>query len=281
MSKELEKEANVKLKFYWGGTAGDEIDVYRKIKARQMHGGVFTFKTLADINKDVRLLEIPFSFKNRSHSQKVLNAFKNEFNQGFSKKKFVGLGIYETGQIYLVSKKDIKSVAKLKGQKLWVYQGDKLAETFSKGLNLIGVPLPLPDVLSSLQTGIVDVAYAPAIGIIALQWHSKVNYIIEPPFAYHFQGLVLSQQAFNKVPSKKRAAFKAITERYAKTISDANFAQSDQSLKAIKSKVKLIKWPSSDVKSLVTLRNKILADLGKKGIISKPAINKFKKAVNQ
>ena len=64
MAKEVKKETKGKVKFkiYFGGAQGDEPDVLRKIRVGQLHGGMFTGKTLGDINGDVRVMELPFTF---------------------------------------------------------------------------------------------------------------------------------------------------------------------------------------------------------------------------
>ncbi len=52
----------VSFKVYYGGVSGDEPDVLRKVRIGQLHGGIFTGKTLGDIHGDVRAMEVPFTF---------------------------------------------------------------------------------------------------------------------------------------------------------------------------------------------------------------------------
>ena len=278
MSKKIKKATKnrVKFKFAWGGVAGDEPDVLRKIRVGQYHGGVFTAKTIADIYGDVRVMEIPFSFKDRAHSQKVLKEFTPMFEKGLSKKNFESLGLYETGEIYIVTKKEVKNIDGLKGQKLWLYQGDKLAEAFTKSLNLVAVPVALPDVLSSLSTGMIDASYAPALGIVALQWHSKVSYLVEPPFSYHFQGFMLSGKMWRKIRIDDQKVVKKIAAEYTKKISESNYKDGLTSLEAIKKQgVKVIKWPTADLASLNKVRDGVLQSLVNEKALSEGIVKKF------
>ncbi|SMF59664.1 TRAP transporter substrate-binding protein DctP [Pseudobacteriovorax antillogorgiicola] len=278
MGKEIKKATNkrVKFKFVWGGVAGDEPDVLRKIRVGQYHAGVFTAKTMADVYSDVRVMEIPFSFKDRAHSQKVLSEFRDDFEKGLAKNGFESLGIYETGEIYIVTKNKVDSMDGLKGQKLWLYQGDKLAEAFSKSLNLVAVPVALPDVLSSLSTGMIDASYAPALGIVALQWHSKVSYIVEPPFSYHFQGFLLRGKDWRKIRIDDQKAIKKITAEYQKKISDSNYQDGLTSFEAIKKQgVKVIQWPKKDIAGLNKVRSEVLKSLVDKKALSQDIVNKF------
>ena len=65
--KKLSKEiatatgGEVSFKVYYGGVAGDEPDVLRKVRVGQMHGGIFTGKVLGDISGNIRAIEIPFT----------------------------------------------------------------------------------------------------------------------------------------------------------------------------------------------------------------------------
>ena len=64
MSKEIKKTTNGKVKFkiYYGGVKGDEPVVRRLINAKMLDGGIFTGKTLGEINGDVRVMELPFTY---------------------------------------------------------------------------------------------------------------------------------------------------------------------------------------------------------------------------
>jgi TRAP-type C4-dicarboxylate transport system substrate-binding protein len=109
MVEEIDKatEGEVKFKIFFGGSQGDEPDVLRKVRIGQLHGGIFTGKTLGDINGDVRVMELPFTFY--SDREKALKTLKNLtpfFNKGFEKNQFVNLGFFELGVVYFQPEKD-------------------------------------------------------------------------------------------------------------------------------------------------------------------------------
>ena len=68
-----------------------------------------------------------------------------------------------------------------------------------ESMNLISVPLPLPDVLSSLSTGIIDAAYAPPLGILSLQWNTKVSHLIDFPLSYSIGAFLIGEKAWKKI----------------------------------------------------------------------------------
>lgn len=271
-------DGRVKFKFFYGGLAGDEPDVMRKIHVGQLHGGVFTAKALSDLYKDVRVLEVPFSFKSRKHAGAVLDALRPTFAKGFEEVSFESLGIYETGEIYIVTKEKAVNVDGLKGKKLWLLEGDKMAETFTKSLDLVAVPVALPDVLTSLSTGLIEAAYAPSLGIIALQWHSKVSYIIEPPFAFHFQGFLLGPKAWKKISDSDKKIVKDIAKRYEGMISETNLKEADKAFEAIKKQgVEVVTWPKSDLDRFATMRASVMKALVKEEVLSQNILDAFNK----
>ncbi len=129
-AKEVETatKGEVTVKVYYGGVAGDEPDVLRKIRIGQLHGGIFTGKTLAEIYPDVRVMEIPFSFyDDQKKAGKVMANLTPKFNAGLKQKGFVNLGFYELGLVYLVSTKKVTNLNEMKGIKIWSWEGDELS----------------------------------------------------------------------------------------------------------------------------------------------------------
>jgi len=64
---------------------------------------------------------------------------------------------------------------------------------------LAPVPLPISDVLTGLQTGLIDTVAAPPVGAIALQWFTKARYLTDLPITYICGTTVVSTKAFAKI----------------------------------------------------------------------------------
>jgi TRAP-type C4-dicarboxylate transport system substrate-binding protein len=265
LSKEISKatDGKVKIKYYFGGSQGDEEDVLRKVRVGQLHGGVFTGKTLGEIYGDFRILEVPFNFKgDREKAKKALKDLGPHLNAGFKKKGFINLGLSEIGSVYFVSKKPISKLDDLKGIKIWAWQGDKLVDTFVNEMKLVSVPLALPDVLSSLSTGIIGAAYAPPLAILALQWNTKVTHLLDLPLTYSFGAFLLGQKGFNKIPKKYQSKVIEIAQKHIQKINDGNSNDNKQAMMGLKlSGIKFTQLPKEDIKVADELRKKILQKL--------------------
>ncbi len=243
-------KGNVDLKVYYGGSQGDEQDVLRKIRIGQLQGGIFTGKTLGEINGDVRVMEVPFTF-NHDHVKalKTLDSMAPYFNQKYEQNKFKNLATFEIGHVYLVTQKKVQDLNSIKSLKIWTWDGDPIVGTLFESMNLIGVPLALPDVLASLSTGVVEAAYAPPIGIIALQWNTKVKYIVDFPISYSIGAFVITSAAWSKVSAADQKVVSEIAKKYEQEINAGNAKDNADALAAMKSlKIESVKFSDSDIK---------------------------------
>jgi TRAP-type C4-dicarboxylate transport system substrate-binding protein len=256
-------KGNVDIKIYYGGAQGDEQDVLRKIRIGQLQGGIFTGKTLGDINGDVRVMEVPFNFNNnREKALKTLQALTPFFSQNFEKNKFKNLATFEIGQVYLVTQKKVQSLNDVKSLKIWLWDGDPLVGSMIDAVKLIGVPLALPDVLSSLTTGVIEGAYAPGIGIIALQWNTKIKYIVDFPISYSVGAFVISNAAWEKLLPADQKIVSEITKKYEKDINATNIKDNQDALSAMKSQgIEFIKFSDAEIKVAQGYRQEIVKSL--------------------
>jgi TRAP-type C4-dicarboxylate transport system substrate-binding protein len=253
----------VELKVYYNGSQGDEQDVLRKIRLGSLQGGIFTGKTLGDINGDVRAMEIPYTFNNdRAKALKVLKSLTPEFDKKFEQNKFKNIAMFEIGQIYLVSQKKVTDLNGIKSLKIWSWDGDPVVSTLFESMKLIGVPLALPDVLSSLTTGVVEAAYAPPLGIIALQWNTKVKYIVDFPISYSVGAFVITTDAWGKMSPENQKIVAGIAKKYEEQINTTNGKDNEEAMKAmVAQKIELIKFKDSDIKTAQGYRQEIVNKL--------------------
>lgn len=282
MNKEIKKETDgrVKFKIYYGVSQGDEPNVLRRIRIGQLHGGIFTGKTLGEIDGDVRVMEIPFTFKNDTgKARKILGNMTAYFNKRIFKKNFINLGFFEIGTVYLVSKKRIKKLQDMKGLRIWAWEGDPIVESLIGAMKLVSIPLPLPEVLPSLSTGVVEAAYAPLLGIIALQWNTKIKYLLDYPLGHSIGAFLIDASKWNKISKKDRGIVRKITARYLARITEVNISDNKKSRSILeKTGVEFVSFPADDYQAIEKFRNVVIKELKGK-LISNKALKLFEKEV--
>ncbi|WP_300615215.1 TRAP transporter substrate-binding protein DctP [Dokdonella sp.] len=217
-------EGRVELKFYPGGVMGDASTVLRKIKIGQLQGGAFTGGEASVITKDAQAYTVPFLFRTQQEVDQVRAKVDPLLKEQFRKNGFELLGVSGGGFAYLMSTRELKTRDDLRSAKVWVPQGDAIAEATFKAAGVAPIPLPLSDVYTSLQTGLIDTAANTTAGAIAFQWHTKVKYVVDLPVIYTIGELAVDKKAFD-----------ALSEADRKTVGDeiaAAFAQIDKQTRA-------------------------------------------------
>ncbi|HVS17809.1 MAG TPA: TRAP transporter substrate-binding protein DctP, partial [Planctomycetota bacterium] len=167
----------VKVKFYAGGVAGDERDAVRKMRLGQLNAAAVTAIGLGLIQSEVRVLELPMMIKNYAELDHVRTSMDADIRKKFEEKGYVLLSWGDVGPVHIFSNTPIKSKADLAQTKLWAWTDDPLVKTMFKQLGSNGVPLGVPDVLTSLQTGLINACYGSPLSMVALQWYTKVKYM--------------------------------------------------------------------------------------------------------
>jgi TRAP-type transport system periplasmic protein len=265
MADEIKKATGdkVTLRLYFGGAQGDEHDVLRKIRVGQLQGGIFTGKTLGEISGDVRVLEIPFNFNgDRAKASKALEGMTPYLNAKLSEAKFTNLGFFEIGDVYYVSQKSTPTLASLSGVKIWSWEGDRLVSAMVESLRLVSVPLPITDVLSSLSTGIIEAAYAPPMGIIAFQWNTRVNYLLDLPLSFSVGAFLVGDRTWSRISADHQKIIKEISDRYIAEINEANHKDNQEALSALRSMgIEFLKFPETDLATSKALREEMVTKL--------------------
>ncbi len=240
-----ETENRMGFKFYPGGVQGDEKDVLRKIRNGQLHAGGFTGMGLGSVASEFRALEVPFMFRNLAEVDHVRESMEPFFEKVFDEKGFMVLGWADVGFVYIFSNQPITSPRELKQAKMWTWSGDRLAELFFKAFEVSPIPLALPDVLTSLQMGVVNAVYSPPLACIALQWFTRVKYMSDIPITYAFGALLVSKRALAKAKPGDVEILKRLARKHSAVLVAKTRTQNVEAIEAIQSEgVKLL--PISD-----------------------------------
>lgn len=194
----------LKFRFYPGGISGDEKDVVKKIRFGQLHSAGFTGVGLGEIAPEARVLDAPFLFKDAGEADHVYQAFNKELHGAFEKNGYVLLGWAEVGFIYFFSNTPVKGPDDLKGIKMWMWEGDPIAEASFKAMGVNPVPLSITDVMTSLQTGLIDGVYSSPLGILALQWFTKTKYMCDFHLADASGAVLISRKFFDSLPKDQQ-----------------------------------------------------------------------------
>ena len=220
----------VNFRVYPGGIAGDEPDVIKKMRVGQYQGAVFTGVGMGEILPESRVVELPYLFKNVEEIDYVQGRFTPVIERGFRARNFEFIAWMEPGLVYLMSQKPVRKPAELRGLRMWVWEGDPLADAMIKAYRIAPVPLALPDVLMALQTGMINTVYAPPLVALALQWHTRVKYFLDEPLTNSTGAVLISRDAWAKISPADQLAVKEIMRAHLARLARVTRRQNQESI---------------------------------------------------
>jgi TRAP-type transport system periplasmic protein len=189
----------VKIKYYPGGEQGDEKDFISKIKLGQLDGAAVTAVGLSMIDESIRVLELPMMFDTTEEVDYVADKLWPYFQKKFEKKGFKLNDRGEVGWVHFMSKTEVKSLAALKAQKLWIWGDDNLVGAMFKKLEISGVALGVPEVDAALTSGRINACYGSPLAAVALQWYTKVRFMTSMPMSFAIGATVMSIDSLKKL----------------------------------------------------------------------------------
>ena len=221
------------LGIYAGGIAGDELDVLKKMRIGQIQCAAFSGVGFGKILPMVRVLDLPYLFRNDQEVDRVHQELFSFFAEEFQKKGFKLLAWTEVGNVNIFSKKAVRNLDDLTGLKIWAWAGDPIAkETFvTMGVNPI--PLPVTDVNTALNTGMIDTVYAPPLGALALQWHTSLSFMMGLPLVHSTGAILLSSRYYKKLPPDLAALLQKTMKKAMADLTETLRRQKEEAVQVI------------------------------------------------
>ena len=258
-------EGRVKFKFYPGGVMGNDKSVMKKIRLGQLQGGALTGGSLASIYPDMQIYSLPMVFENYEEIDHVRPVIDPLLKKGMSDKGFTILGISEGGFAYLMSDSTVKNIDDLKQKKLWIPEDDVLNEALFRKMGVYPVTLPLADVYTGLQTGLIDTIGATPTGALAFQWHTRIRSITDVPLLYLVGVLVVDNKRFNKISPADQTIVKNIVAQTFAAMDDINRKDNDSARQALqKMGTEFVRPDDKEIAYWNTFADEVIEETGKK-----------------
>lgn len=215
-------QGRVEFKFYPGGVMGSDESVLRKIRIGQLQGGAVTAGSMTEIAPDIAIYELPYLFDSLQQVDYVRSRMDAGLVGSLEDKGFVSFGLAEGGFSYMMSDEPLQTVEQVANKKVWLPSNHEVGEAVFSSASISPVPLPISDVLTGLQTGLIDTIITSPIGAIALQWHTKISYVMDEPLTYFSALLVIDKKAFDKLSENDRQLVRDIMGKAFVNINEQN-----------------------------------------------------------
>ena len=268
LSDEVRAKTNgqVIIKIYANAKMGDELDAIRKMRTGQADGGAFSGRGLGEIDSAIRIMEMPFLFQNKAEVDYVYEKMFPTFADRFKKQGRILISTGEAGSVYIFSKNPIRSRKDLTTSRIWVWEGDPLAQAFFEVSEIAPIPLPITDVITQLSTGMIDAVYTPPIGAIGFQWWTKVKYMTTPNLNNATGGMVLTKNKWDSMSLTQQKIVLEISKAAGKRITEITRKDNEDAIKTLKNNnLKIVNVDSNSMNEFHQISNKVRQKLTGKG----------------
>jgi len=228
MGEEWKKASNgaVVLRIYAGGIVGDEDAMLRKMRIGQLHAAAITGLGLAFLDRAFYGLHIPMMFASDEEFGFVRKRLSPMLEKRLEKKGYIVLNWGDAGWVHFFARTPFVHPADVMSMKLYVGAGDDALTQLYKVAGFHPVPLSLVDILSGLQTGLIDAFNATPLAALAFQWFAFAPNMSDLQWSPLTGATIIDKRAWNRIPAEIRPKIleisRAASDRLRKEIRKLN-----------------------------------------------------------
>lgn len=228
-------DGGVKLSIYPDGSMGGEADMVRKMRVGQLQAAMLTVSGLEEIERSVTALQnMPLMFRSLDEVAYVREKLRPELERKFEEKGFVALFWGDVGWTKYFSRQPVLVPDDLKKVKLFTLPGDTKQLDLMKSLGLQPVALEPTDILTGLQTGIIDAVPITPFYAQIFQFYTGAPHMLDLEWAPLVGAGVIQKKVWDTYPPALQAAIRAAATEAGSAIVARNRAENDEAVEAMK-----------------------------------------------
>jgi TRAP-type C4-dicarboxylate transport system substrate-binding protein len=227
-------DGEVTLNIYAGGVLGDENAMIRKMRIGQIQAAAISDAGLAQIDRGAYALMIPGMFNDYSEWDYVRERANPEMEEKLRDKGFVVLTWSSLGWVHFFSKEPLQNPEQLKEVKLAASASDPTAVEIMKWARLNPVPITLADMVTGLQTGLIDAFYFPIILAESSNLYRYAKNMSDLRWAPLQGALVLTEKTWSRIPKTHHGQLLKIARETGQRLQAETRRREEASLEAMK-----------------------------------------------
>ena len=213
LGKKLEAASGgrYKLQMFPGGVLGSEKEIVEQTQVGAIQIARISLGVLGPVVPDVNVFNMPFVFRSEEHMRQVIDgAIGDELLERISASpaRLVALGWMDSGSRSLYTKKAVRQMSDLKGQKIRMMGNPLFVDTMN-AMGGNGVSMGHTEVYSALQTGVIDGAennpptlFTSNQYTAGIKYYTQTNHLIIPEI------FVMSKVTWDKMTPADQALLK-------------------------------------------------------------------------
>ncbi len=194
-----ETEGRAELRFYTGGSQGDERDFIRKIRAGQIDSAGITTTGMGMVVRPILVLTAPGLITEMDQLIHVRTELRSRFEEMFRESGFELLTWGDGGKNRIFSVNPFARPSDLKSGRPWAWKDDPVFAGFLGVIGANPVRVGANEVYGGLQTRMIDTVPSSCIMAVAIQWYTKLNYMAKQNFNILIGGSIIKKEVFDQL----------------------------------------------------------------------------------
>ena len=187
-----------------GGQLGDGPEMVRKVDRGIIQAVALSQVGLSRIDKGVACLHVPMMLESYEELDYVRERIAPRLEQRLEEQGFKVLTWGDAGWVRFFSTTPARTPDDIRKMKLFTSAGDPDGEKLWKELGFRGIPLSLTDMLTSLQTGLINAFHVPPLYALIDGSYKLATNMMDLKFSPIVAGTVISERAWNRIPAAYR-----------------------------------------------------------------------------
>jgi TRAP-type C4-dicarboxylate transport system substrate-binding protein len=229
-------EGGASLVVYTDGTMGGEHQIVQRMRIGQLQAGLLTTDGLAEIDPSVRALQqIPLMYRSSAEEDYVRSHMVADIEKRMEERGFVMISWGTVGFSHFFSKQPALHPQDFLRMKMAV-SGD---DTEVQLLNAIGghpVALDWTNMLTALQTGMVDSVATLPVHALGAQFNTAVSHMLDLKYVPVTGGIVVTKKSWDALPASTRAAMKQAAETAGAGMESSGASEESAAIAAMQSR---------------------------------------------
>jgi len=193
-------------KWYFGGIAGNELQMLERVRKDQLDGIVSAGMLCEKLSPSMRVLRLVGLFQTRDESGYVAGRLKALFDEDFRKQGFVNLGDVGIGPDLVFSREPIRNMDELRRAKLWTWNLDEVFVATFPMLGMHAVTLPIDEAYRAYEDHRIDGFVAVPTAALGFQWSTQARYLTDLRISFLRACIIVSTRAFDPLPTEAKTA---------------------------------------------------------------------------
>ncbi|MBM3838447.1 MAG: C4-dicarboxylate ABC transporter substrate-binding protein [Verrucomicrobia bacterium] len=228
-------DAKVKLKIFPDGNQGGEADMVRLMRIGTLDAGLLTAVGLGDIETGVAGLQsMPMTFRDLQEFDYVNEKLRPRLEKRLLEKGFVVLFWVDAGWVRYFSKKPMVRPDHLRKMKLFAWAGNEKQVDIMKKAGFHPVPLETAEIVTGLNTGLIDAFCVPPIFSLAGQLDLRAPHMLDLNWAPLVGAAVVRKETWDRIPATAKKSLLEAAAHAGEEIKAKSRRESDESVGAMK-----------------------------------------------